>query len=86
MKNLVRVQLTDIETSKLVSALESFMTEFRIEINAVEKYEWQRELESDEMILKGVLSKLKDLKQEQMDCVQICAIPDQLTEIFSHNQ
>ncbi len=63
MAQLKTLKLTNIETNELVSVLESFMTEFKIEIGSVEKHEWQRELENDEIILKNVLGKLRSINQ-----------------------
>ncbi len=63
MAHLKTLKLTNIESNELVSVLESFMTEFRIEIGSVEKHEWQRELENDEIILKNVLCKLRKMNQ-----------------------
>ena len=52
------------ERAALRSAMESYVTELRLEIGRTERYELRQQLKSRRMLLEGVLRRLGEAKEE----------------------
>ena len=52
------VKIEDFETGVIRHALETYLSNLRVEIVKTEKHEWKKELHEEEDIIKDVLSRM----------------------------